>query len=289
MAVNITVDFLSNCTFQSGSNNSDDPFYQCMDSYPGNVITAFNIIVNIIIFLPLNCWILWLVRRNTGVTWSDFVISNQSVAEVICGIALIVFLSGTLLKKKVVTIISNYLCSTFLVGRPLFQTVFCVERYLAVVHPLVYLKYTKDHKHKVFFVGLVWLIILIFGWYTVYSYPKVPVWFFLGIYSATLVVCSSCSVMILLVLKRPKPGDGKEKATAYQVKRKAFVAITVILITLVFGYGTVSCVVVLMDQLPYRIYCLVTSLGWWTLIPSSAIQPYLYLSKINRLPCMKNI
>ncbi|ROL45560.1 hypothetical protein DPX16_17676 [Anabarilius grahami] len=67
MAVNITVDFLSNCTFQSGSNNSDDPFYQCMDSYPGNVITAFNIIVNIIFFLPLNCWILWLVRRNTGV------------------------------------------------------------------------------------------------------------------------------------------------------------------------------------------------------------------------------
>jgi len=95
--------------------------------------------------------------------------------------------------------------------------------------------------------------------------------------------------MILWVLKRPKPGD-RGKEAGYQLKRKAFIAVTVILITLVLGYGTVSCVIVLRlrDQLPYHTYCLVLGLGWWTLLPSSAIQPFLYLSKINRLPCIKN-
>ncbi len=289
MEVNSSVDFLSNCIFLSGSNSSGDPFYECMDSYPGNVFTGFYIVVNVILFLPLNCWIMWLVWRNKGVVWSDIIILNQSVSEIICGISLTIFLPGTLLNKRVVILISNYLCSTFLVGRPLFQTIFCIERYLAVVHPLVYLKYTKALKAKVLFVGLVWLIIMMFGLYTVDSYPKLPLWMFLGINLGTLVACSSCSVMILWVLKRPKPGEGKEKEGAYQLKRKAFVVVTVILITLVFGYGTVSSVIILRDQLSYNIFCLVIGLGWWTLLPSSAIQPYLYLSKINRLPCINNV
>ncbi len=83
----------------------------------------------------------------------------------------------------------------------------------------------------------------------------------MGMYLAMLVVCSSCSVMILWVLKRPKPGDG-EKEGAHQQKRKAFVAVTVILITLVFGYGTVSCVIILRDQMSYHTCCIVLGLSW---------------------------
>ncbi len=85
------LDFLSNCIFLSGSNSSGDPFYECMDSYPGNVFTGFYIVVNVILFLPLNCWILWLVWRNKGVVWSDIIILNQSVSEIICGISLTFF------------------------------------------------------------------------------------------------------------------------------------------------------------------------------------------------------
>ncbi len=44
MEVNSTVDFLSNCISLSGSNCSGDPFYECMDSYPGNVFTGFYIV-----------------------------------------------------------------------------------------------------------------------------------------------------------------------------------------------------------------------------------------------------
>ncbi|KAL1271723.1 hypothetical protein QQF64_030739 [Cirrhinus molitorella] len=178
--------------------------------------------------------------------------------------------------------------STFLVGRPLFQTVFCVERYLAVVYPLVYLKYTKNPRMKLLLVVLVWLIILVLGSFIMNSYPKMPVWLAMGLFLAMLVVCSFCSVMILWVLKRPKPGDRKEKEGAYQQKRKAFVVVTVILITLVFGYGTVALVIVLRDHLPYHTYCLVLGLGWWTLLPSAAVQPYLYLSKVDKLPCIKS-
>jgi len=192
------------------------------------------------------------------------------------------FVIGSFLNNKALILTSIFLCSTFIVGRPLFQTVFCVERYLAVVHPLVYLKYTRNTNIKLLLVVLVWLIILMVGLLIVDSYPKMPIWLCMGLYLAMLVVCSSCSVVILWVLKRPKPGDGGKEA-GYQLKRKAFIAVTVILMTLVFGYGTVSCVIVLRDQLPYHTYCLVLGLSWWTLLPSAAVQPYLYLSKVDKV------
>ncbi len=257
MAVNNTMD-LSNSTFRLKMNFSDDPFYECMDSYPGNILPTINLLLNTVLFLPVNVWILWLVKGTAGVASSDFVILNQSVAEIINGVSLIILVFGALLNKKALILVSIFLCSTFLVGRPLFQTVFCVERYLAVVHPLVYLTHTKTLKMKLPLVVLVWLIILVLGIYFVNSYPKMPVWFAMGMY---LAMCTSCSVMILWVLKRPKPGDG-EKEGAHQQKRKAFVAVTVILITLVFGYGTVSCVIILRDQMSYHTYCLVLGLSW---------------------------
>ncbi|XP_051575322.1 uncharacterized protein LOC127453140 [Myxocyprinus asiaticus] len=288
MAVNSTTGFFSSCTSHSESNCSGDVFYECMDSYPSNVLTTFSVLLNAILMLPLNCWILWLARRTTGAASSDFVILNQCVAEVIGNSCIIIFVLGAMLNKKALTLISSYMCSIFTVGRPLFQTFFCVERYLAVVHPLVYLRYIKALKIKLPFVGMVWLIILIFGWVIVDSYPKMPNWFYIGLCLAMLVVCITCSAMILWVLKKPRPGD-REKEGSYQLKRKAFVAITVILITLLFGYGTAACVFALRDQLPYHTYCLALSLGWWILIPSGAVQPYLYLSKIDKLPCVKNL
>lgn len=287
MAVNSTGPSF-NCTLQSDNSCSGDQVFECIDSIPGNVLTFSYLVINVILMLPLNCWILWLARRTMSVASSDFVFLNNSVAELINDISFIGFLLGATFGNKSLILFSNFLGSTFIVGRPLFQTCFCVERYLAVVHPLVYLKYTKSTGLKLPFVGVVWLTILIFGWFISDSCPKLPKWYCMGLFIPMLFVCTVCSVMILWVLKIPKPGEG-EKEGAYQPKRKAFVAVTIILITLLFGYGTVACVIVLRDHLSYQTYCLVVSLGWWCLLPSSAVQPYLYLSKMDKLPCIKNL
>jgi len=55
MAVNNTMDYLSNCTLQSKMNFSGDPFYECMDSYPGNILTATGLLMNTVLLLPVNC------------------------------------------------------------------------------------------------------------------------------------------------------------------------------------------------------------------------------------------
>jgi len=285
MAVNDSNDIISNCTCQFENNSSGDQLFECAGVSIGVVLYGFATFLNAVFILPLNCWILWLARKTVVVLSSDFVILNQSVAEVIGNTSFIFLLSGAIINVKVIVLISVYLCCTLFVGRPFFQTFFCVERYLAVVHPLVYLKYMQAPRIKMSFVGLVWLLILIHGWFIMDSYPRIPT-FSIGIYLVMLVVCSSCSVMILWVLKRPKPGD-RGKEGAYQLKRKAFIAVTLILMTLVFGYGTVSCAIVLRDQLPYHTYCVVIGLSLCSLVPNTAVQPFLYLSKIGKLPCIK--
>lgn len=146
----------------------------------------------------------------------------------------------------------------------------------------------KASGFKLPFVGLVWLTVLIFGWLIVDAYPKMPKWYCMGLFVLMLFVSTICSVMILWVLKRPKPGEG-DKEGAYQLKKKAFVAVATIFITLLFGYGTVACVILLRDHLSYHTYCLVVGLSWWCLLPSSAVQPYLYLSKIYHALKMFNI
>jgi len=283
--VNDSNGIISNCTSQFENNSCGDQLFECAGVSTGVVLYGFATFLNAVFILPLNCWILWLARKTVVVLSSDFVILNQSVAEVIGNTSFIFLLSGAIINVKVIVLISVYLCCTLFVGRPFFQTFFCVERYLAVVHPLVYLKYMQAPRIKMSFVGLVWLLILINGWFIMDSYPRIPT-FSMGIYLVMLVVCSSCSVMILWVLKRPKPGDGGKEG-AYQLKRKAFIAVTLILMTLVFGYGTVSCAIVLRDQLPYHTYCVVIGLSLCSLVPNTAVQPFLYLSKIGKLPCIK--
>lgn len=45
--------------------------------------------------------------------------------------------------------------------------------------------------------------------------------------------------------------------------------------------GTVSCVIIVRDHIPYDTYCLALGLSWCTLVSSVHVQPYLYLSKVG--------
>ncbi len=78
--------------------------------------------------------------------------------------------------------------------------------------------HTKTLKMKLPLVVLVWLIILVLGIYFVNSYPKMPVWFAMGMYLAMLVVCTSCSVMILWVLKAQARRRRERRSTSTEEK-----------------------------------------------------------------------
>ncbi len=54
---------------------------------------------------------------------------------------------------------SDFTLGLGITGRPLFQSLMCVERYLAVVHPVTFLKY-KPLRYRVICCTAVWIIVL---------------------------------------------------------------------------------------------------------------------------------
>ncbi len=96
--------------------------------------------LSFLVGLPIHFYVLWLIVTGTesGVA-SVFFKLNLSVCEIgICVESLIFILSFCFssLKKLIC-----FLIGLAVTGRPLFQCLICVERYLAVVHPVTFLKY----------------------------------------------------------------------------------------------------------------------------------------------------
>ncbi|XP_014050678.1 P2Y purinoceptor 6-like [Salmo salar] len=98
--------------------------------------------VNLILSLPTNGYVLWLILTGAGGTVaSEFFALNLAVSEILyCLCAVFVFVYIHLPIPPILALITFF--SGFMFhGRPLFQCCICFERYLAVVHPVVFLKY----------------------------------------------------------------------------------------------------------------------------------------------------
>ncbi|XP_027132363.1 C-X-C chemokine receptor type 3 isoform X1 [Larimichthys crocea] len=118
------------------------------------------------------------------------------------------------------------------ISRPIFQSCICLERYLAVVHPTVFLRF-KPLRYRLACCMVEWLLMLLYCIIPTFTLSVIHVLYLLVSMSLFfLVLMLYCSVHVLCVLKQPGPGDGSRGHESRNgLKRKAF---TIIVITLVF-------------------------------------------------------
>lgn len=128
----------------------------------------------------------------------------------------------------------------FWICRLLIQVCICIEQYLAVLHPVTFLKY-KSTQYRIVSVVTAWLLSFGYGLLMVCGVILFPDFIFLSSCIFGLTVITFCFVSILYELKHSGPG-GREAAkergrdVGNQQKRTAFKIISMVLLNILLSY-----------------------------------------------------
>ncbi len=177
-------------------------------------------------------------------------------------------------------------------GRPLFQVLICVECYLAVVHPVTFLKY-KPLRYRVICCTVVWIIALgsFLGIMSILRSLnlKAYTWFFSLQFLLFLSVQLFCLVAVLRALKQSGPGErGRKREEENHIKRRAFHLILITAVTFIamfapFIFTGLLTVLEHINRMRFHFsdFLVIVVLFWLVFV-----QPVLYLYQAGKLFCL---
>ena len=117
-----------------------------------------------------------------------------------------------------------------------FHTLTCLERYLAVVHPIIYLSLKNERGIRIRNItnGCVWPLSIM----EAYVFMLFNTYLNLSVLIVILIIIVFFSLSVLCVLTRPGPGEqGGDGGRVDQSKQRAFYIIMVILVLLLVKIG----------------------------------------------------
>ncbi|KAL7375419.1 hypothetical protein ABVT39_017034 [Epinephelus coioides] len=130
----------------SSSLDLPQPFSSiCFGHRDSNIIFASFTITNIVLLLPLCTTILslgyqrWRRQRSASTSHSDIITYHMVVMEMICVFGSISYCIGVGFNLKRMMVVACYVILITVCGQISFHVLTCVERYLAVVHPVTYM------------------------------------------------------------------------------------------------------------------------------------------------------
>ncbi|XP_077354157.1 proteinase-activated receptor 3 [Festucalex cinctus] len=232
--------------------------------------------VNMFLGIPANIMVLWLIRKNKGdSSTSDIFILHLAVLDVLfclippLELANIVFLTTS----------STWYVLRFFYGMkdssPLFLSCICLDRYVAVVHPITFTE-LKDRQHRAGLAMLVWLVTLAYAAAKcvgrIVNFEKV----FTAMILAAFAFMVFCNIAILWALRQSGPGRDE----MHPVKKRAFKTVLIILVIIVFNYFPPVALFPFQHYFSPDVFrCYIHYVAFGLMDFSSSIQPLLYLSK----------
>ncbi|XP_059397957.1 C-C chemokine receptor type 8-like [Carassius carassius] len=242
--------------------------------------------INVLFGLPTHSYIIWLIVKGTGGVASEFFNFNLSVCEIgACLDCLFFILVNWILFLAPLALLFQGFIIT---GRPLFQCLMCVERYLAVVHPVTFLKY-KPLRYRVICCTAAWIIIfvscLVCMFTLMSSNINVHTWFFLSQFILILSIQLFCLLAVLRALKQSGLGErGREREEENHTKKRAFQLILIITENMVITYVLIiiSGVFIILKT-HYHVSYWAPGLVCYTL--AGFVQPVLFLRRAGKLSC----
>ncbi|XP_058615054.1 C-C chemokine receptor type 8-like [Onychostoma macrolepis] len=239
--------------------------------------------INFMVGFPTHCFVIWLIITGTGSgISSEFFILSLSVCDIgncLNGMFFVVsiYLPG-------ITVLPLFLVGLVITGRPLLQCLICVERYLAVVHPVTFLKY-KPLRYRVICCTAAWSVTLGSCFLCLYM-SQIQTQFLSVQFLLALSIQLFCLVNVLRALKQSGPGErGRKRGEENHMKRRAFLIILINTVTTTIIYvpfAIAGLVTILTNQRIYAIWIT----GFICYVLASFVQPVLYLHRAGKLSCV---
>ncbi|KAK2819194.1 hypothetical protein Q5P01_024755 [Channa striata] len=259
----------------------DMTVYQSCKNMPAVLIWYLILqFINMFLGIPANLMVLWLIHKNKkDSSTSDIFILHLAVLDILfclippLELANIIFLTTS----------STWYVLRFFYGMkdssPLFLSCICLDRYVAVVHPITFTTF-KDRQHRAFVAIVVWLIILVYAAAkcvgNIAHFEKV----FTAMILTAFVFMIFCNIAILWVLRQ----SGPCRDEMHSVKKRAFKMVLIILVIIVFNYFPPVALFPFRDCFSPDVFqCYIHYFAFGLMDLSSSVQPVLYLSK-KKLP-----
>ena len=172
-----------------------------------------------------------------------------------------------------------YLWSTTWYGEIFFHILTCAERYLAVVHPIIYLSLKGERGVRVrnIIIGCVWLLSIGGSCLVHLAIVSSILNICLSIFS--LILISLCNLSVLCVLIHPGPGEqGGDRERVDQSKKRAFYTIMAILGVLLLRFSW-NIIWIYFDLRGGGPQCETSLSDFWLNLPSSLVIPLLFLRR----------
>lgn len=254
------------------------------DDYLGfNVMYASANCINLILALPTNGYIVWLIATGAPDKMaSEFFALNLALSEILFCLGSVLIIIHFLQSADLGTIAKSVFALNE-VGRPLFMCLICVECYLAVVHPVVFLR-LKPLRYRLVCSGLAWLAVAGFCvFYALIDQEEPLLNSYMVVCLSVMLVILFCCLSVLRALKRARPGDGEKKMNS--VKRKAFKIILLIMLSFTVTYFITFIVIIVFYGHWYtKGFLAASGVSSSINVMSGIVQPLLFLQRTGKLP-----
>lgn len=224
-------------------------------------------------------------KKCRSASHSDIFTIHMCLMDILALFGFLLYICALHTKTQYLDHYGNFIMALMAPGPTLLHLLTCVERYLAVVHPVTYrgLKQMVGVKIRNISIGCIWLLCLsltcLFDAFWVYTYLV------LGLLSISLILVSLCSFFILVVLMRPRP-SGDVGRNTWQVDRKKRRVFNIVM--LILGVLLLKFMSAMITQVFYVKFRNAIFLMWclsWLNLPSMLLLPLVFLHRAGRLSC----
>ncbi|KAM3591143.1 uncharacterized protein V6R79_023284 [Siganus canaliculatus] len=277
--------------------NAYQHYYNCFITSTGKLNIVSFTVTGVLLLLPLCVLVLhlgfqkWRRRRSgAALSHSDVLTCHMVVMELMNVLGFVFICCGVFTSVQLPVTVGLSMAFMNLSGQMFFHTFTCVERYLAVVHPVTYRNLGKQKGVWIRNAAIVttWLMSCSeIGFMYVEVLSDVVYNFILA--SAVATVCF-CSLSVLCVLIRPAPGDGGgARLRVDRSKLRPFYTITAILGALLVRFTDDAAITALYrdPRLGPDGKCGLMLSMFWVSLPSSLVLPLLFLRQTFKRLCCK--